>query len=602
MTTNNRTLDIDRLFVRDIVFRDASNRPISSNKTLTTRGDGGIYFKDSESGRLNSFNTLQAGANIKVEAAGATNTLWLEPGPGISYASYIEGQQPKIYISATAPEQITVRGGDTLKFTSLHDSTDGGKTLYFAGEGDTKIAISDATVVFGSAFNSSYSSIVILTSTTQAIMDKQTLLLVDITTTLGQVNTALAANNLTAITTAVNNAVNIGEKISSFVYSTFSKDLRGNNTILNVDYINTHTISTNSLQTSTINVGTNAISNSNYPEYCTVTVNDGIVTTHTNLLTFQDSVTGVKNGFEKEYMKSVRAVGTTSYETHGQQVQQGFYPIFSTQGVITPSNPNGQFVPIIQQIEVVQKTVQGTVNNGLTSTQTNYSMRNIGRFDDLCAAGDAMRISGNIVISTVIVSTINGKPFGTGEIYFSVGTGTSLILNDLQTPRINGLPAHLSTFSTLYWSTATGLNATISTLRVSTIMGVDLPIMTFDMGNRRVGLNLGATLQPRATMDVNGIVYADNFVTSSDRRLKTNIRPLEAPLEIPQAYRYNWIEGGAADIGVMADEIEAVAPECIYTRPDGYKAVSYAKLVPVVLTLLRSLSARVAYLETQSHA
>jgi hypothetical protein len=301
-------------------------------------------------------------------------------------------------------------------------------------------------------------------------------------------------------------------------------------------------------------------------------------------------------------MKSVRAVGTTSYETHGQQVQQGFYPIFSTQGVITPSNPNGQFVPIIQQIEVVQKTVQGTVNNGLTSTQTNYSMRNIGRFDDLCAAGDAMRISGNIVISTVIVSTINGKPFGTGEIYFSVGTGTSLILNDLQTPRINGLPAHLSTFSTLYWSTATGLNATISTLRVSTIMGVDLPIMTFDMGNRRVGLNLGATLQPRATMDVNGIVYADNFVTSSDRRLKTNIRPLEAPLEIPQAYRYNWIEGGAADIGVMADEIEAVAPECIYTRPDGYKAVSYAKLVPVVLTLLRSLSARVAYLETQSHA
>jgi hypothetical protein len=594
MTTNNRTLDIDRLFVRDIVFRDASNRPISSNKTLTTRGDGGIYFKDSESGRLNSFNTLQAGENITVKAEGATNTLWLEPGPGISYASYIEGQQPKIYISATAPEQITVRGGDTLKFTSLHDSVDGGKTLYFAGEGDIKVSISDATVMFGSAFNSSYSSIIILTSTTQSMMYTQSTLATGITTTLAQVNTALAANNLTAITTAVNNAVSIGEKISSFVYSTFSKDVRGNNTILNVDYINTHTISTNSLQTSTINVGTNAISNSNYPEYCTAIVNGETVTTHINLLTFQDSVTGVKNGFEKEYMNSVRAVGTTSYETNGQQVQLGFYPMFSTQGVITPSNPNGQFVPIIQQIEVLQKTVY----DGLTSTQTNYSMRNIGRFDDLCAAGDAMRISGNIVISTVIVSTINGKPFGAGEIYFGAGTGTSLNLNDLQTIRINGLPAHLSTFSTLYWSTATGLNATISTLRVSTIMGVDLPIMTFDMGNRRVGLNLGATLQPRATMDVNGIVYADNFVTSSDRRLKTNIRPLEAPLDIPQAYRYNWIEGGAADIGVMADEIEAIAPECIYTRPDGYKAVSYAKLVPVVLTLLRSLSARVAHLET----
>jgi hypothetical protein len=49
----------------------------------------------------------------------------------------------------------------------------------------------------------------------------------------------------------------------------------------------------------------------------------------------------------------------------------------------------------------------------------------------------------------------------------------------------------------------------------------------------------------------------------------------------------------------MADEIEEFAPECVYTRPDGYKAVSYTKLVPVCLTLIKSLSERVAALEHQ---
>ena len=122
-------------------------------------------------------------------------------------------------------------------------------------------------------------------------------------------------------------------------------------------------------------------------------------------------------------------------------------------------------------------------------------------------------------------------------------------------------------------------------------------IITFDMVNRRVGVNLGATQQPRATMDISGIVYANCFVTTSDKRLKTDIQLLESPTVIPNAYRYKYIENGVSDIGVMADEIETLFPECIYVRPDGFKAVSYDKLVPVCLTLIKSLSERVARLE-----
>ena len=156
-----------------------------------------------------------------------------------------------------------------------------------------------------------------------------------------------------------------------------------------------------------------------------------------------------------------------------------------------------------------------------------------------------------------------------------------------------------STFSTYFFSTGTGINLLISSLRVSTVMGTNLPIFTMDMVNNRVGVNLGPTQQPRATMDVNGIIYAKSFVTSSDRRLKENIRSLDAPEYIPKAYRYTYTDSDEADIGLMADEIESAFPECVYTRPDGYKAVSYMKLVPVCFTLIQSLSDRIAELESR---
>ena len=47
----------------------------------------------------------------------------------------------------------------------------------------------------------------------------------------------------------------------------------------------------------------------------------------------------------------------------------------------------------------------------------------------------------------------------------------------------------------------------------------------------------------------------------------------------------------------MADEVEAIAPECVYTTPQGFKAVAYPKLVPICLSLIRRLTERVTALE-----
>jgi hypothetical protein len=149
----------------------------------------------------------------------------------------------------------------------------------------------------------------------------------------------------------------------------------------------------------------------------------------------------------------------------------------------------------------------------------------------------------------------------------------------------------------MVFDSGVGQKLLTSSIQVSTVMGFDLPIFTMDMTNRRVGVNLGPTQQPRATMDVSGVVFATNFLTTSDRRLKSNISTLVTPLRAPNAYRYHNDETHEEDIGVMADEIEAILPECVYIRPDGYKAVSYIKLVPVCFSLIQALTERLEVLE-----
>jgi hypothetical protein len=95
--------------------------------------------------------------------------------------------------------------------------------------------------------------------------------------------------------------------------------------------------------------------------------------------------------------------------------------------------------------------------------------------------------------------------------------------------------------------------------------------------------------------------------SSSDRRFKENITPIENALEkINQigGYEFDWneetkIEHGyeGHDLGVIAQEIEAIAPELVQTRENGYKAVKYDKLVSVLIQAIKELSAKIDRLE-----
>lgn len=134
-------------------------------------------------------------------------------------------------------------------------------------------------------------------------------------------------------------------------------------------------------------------------------------------------------------------------------------------------------------------------------------------------------------------------------------------------------------------------------------------VMSWNQANGNVGIN---TLNASYTLDVNGTIRGTN-VSPSDRRFKQDVRPLAGALAGVQrlrGVRYHWNalgvqHGGAAgaeQLGLLAQEVEQVYPELVSTDAQGYKAVNYAQLAPVLIEAIKELKAENAALQAGAAA
>ena len=94
---------------------------------------------------------------------------------------------------------------------------------------------------------------------------------------------------------------------------------------------------------------------------------------------------------------------------------------------------------------------------------------------------------------------------------------------------------------------------------------------------------------------------------SSDERLKDNIQTIENPLEKLSQISGNTFDWNqekqdiykGRDYGVIAQEIEQVMPELVDTRDNGYKAVKYEKLVPLLIESIKELQKEIEELKSK---
>jgi len=107
-------------------------------------------------------------------------------------------------------------------------------------------------------------------------------------------------------------------------------------------------------------------------------------------------------------------------------------------------------------------------------------------------------------------------------------------------------------------------------------------------------------------------VYATNgVINTSDSRYKTNIKEIENSLDIVMklnGVKYNWRDDefpemnfdSETHIGVLAQEVEAVLPELVFTDENGYKSVSYDKLAPVLIEAVKEQQGEIEALKEEN--
>ena len=120
---------------------------------------------------------------------------------------------------------------------------------------------------------------------------------------------------------------------------------------------------------------------------------------------------------------------------------------------------------------------------------------------------------------------------------------------------------------------------------------VSYNIITPDIDSDRVGI--GTTL-PSAKLHVigyllvTGVTTSFDFNSTSDIRLKTNIKKIENPIEkILQinGVTFNWKKDNRLSVGVIAQEIESVFPELV--NGEDPKTVNYNGLIGLLIECIK---------------
>ena len=128
-------------------------------------------------------------------------------------------------------------------------------------------------------------------------------------------------------------------------------------------------------------------------------------------------------------------------------------------------------------------------------------------------------------------------------------------------------------------------------------------------GNIIVGTNCSTTDQTISNCGslVNkGVIFGCNDIiafSSSDKNLKENLNQIcdtENIINSIKGYTFDWndkTEREGSDVGVIAQDVQKVFPNIVKEREDGYLAVDYVKLIPVLIEEVKRLNSEITQLK-----
>jgi len=232
---------------------------------------------------------------------------------------------------------------------------------------------------------------------------------------------------------------------------------------------------------------------------------------------------------------------------------------------------------IISNIDGLQGALdaKGTMSNWnlQASGGATTSITNNGTVNFTGSGATSVSRTGNTI---TISSTDNNTTYSVGD-----GGLTQVNFTTTRRDKLDGIAANANNYSFPYTITSSNTGSTV----------------VFRDGSGNFSMGALSCTSVSASGDV--VAYA-----TSDERLKDNITLIENSLEKVgqlKGYEFDWNDKQdiyiGHDIGVIAQEVEKVAPELVQERDDGYKAVKYEKLVPLLINAINELKAEIEELK-----
>lgn len=269
-----------------------------------------------------------------------------------------------------------------------------------------------------------------------------------------------------------------------------------------------------------------------------------------------------------------------------------------------------------------------TVYGGSVADQSNLSFNSASDYSTVlwqsftCAtSGTLDKISFGIYATSTTASfrIYDGEGLG-GTLLLSrnvpISTGATPSLIDFATPGVNVIAGRKYTIAFLSTTGTGDINAAISFSDAyaggtTNIAPSDYYFATY-VTSTNFNLFLAAppttgtvgilTSNPAYTLHVNGTVASSGeFYNLSDKRFKTNIRPLQNPLQKIlrlNPVSFNWdaaktggrILDNSNHIGLLAQNVERFIPQAVSTAPDWMKtkSVAYGDIIPYLTEALKA--------------
>jgi len=234
------------------------------------------------------------------------------------------------------------------------------------------------------------------------------------------------------------------------------------------------------------------------------------------------------------------------------------------------SDADGDFFVVVDSVDAQKKLTKANINISGFNNDSGFTT-NTGTVTSVGVTAGAGLTGGGTVTTS-------------GSINLDVGAGTGIDV------AADAISVDVSDFMT------NGSNNRVVTATGTDAMNAEAN-MTFD----------GSTLAVTGAITATGDITA--FFTS-DRNLKQNIVNIENSLDKVSQLNgvyYNWTKEALEknkhlvdekEVGVIAQDVEAVLPELVATREDGSKAVRYERLCAVLIESIKELKKEIDTLKT----